>query len=183
MNENFPVRPESTLKGPALARGRRVAFRRQHTAGQEFSGPGPSASAGLGLLVLGRFRVEAAETPLQARDWAWFGHSTHCGGILGPIFLLFGLRLTPASSASLLLILRGMFTALIACIALREHFHARIGIGMAPISAGAAVLAWQGELSFGKAEGPLPIVLACMAWAADNNFTQNVAQGDPVKIS
>lgn len=139
--------------------------------------------SGIGLFVYRQFRGDAAEAALSTIDWLWFAPAILCGGILGPVFLLFGLRLTAASTASLLLILEGVFTALIAWIAFREHFHARIGLGMAAISLGAAVLAWQGELSFGNAIGPLLIVLACLAWAADNNFTRNVALNDPVQIA
>lgn len=139
--------------------------------------------SGLGLAIYSRFRGDVGEAALGAKDWLWFAPAILCGGILGPVFLLFGLRLTSASTASLLLILEGVFTALVAWIAFREHFHIRIGIGMVAITVGAVVLAWQGGLSFGDAVGPLLIVLACLAWAADNNFTRKVALGDPVQIA
>ncbi len=52
---------------------------------------------------------------------------------------MLGLAATPASTASLLLNLEGVFTALIACFVFRENFDRRIAIGMALIVAGGAL--------------------------------------------
>ena len=51
-----------------------------------------------------------------------------------------GLARTPASSASLLLNLEGVFTALIAWFVFRENFDRRIALGMLVIVAGGVVL-------------------------------------------
>lgn len=139
--------------------------------------------SGLGLFIYSQFRRQATDVALSAKDWLWFAPAIVCGGIFGPVFLLLGLQMTSASSASLLLVLEGVFSALIAWIAFREHFHVRIGFGMLAITIGAVVLAWQGEFTIDNATGPLLIVLACLAWAADNNFTRKVALSDPVQIA
>lgn len=191
MKEHDTPREAVSLKGPAFALVSALLFGASTPLVKSILGnihPLMLASilylgSGLGLFVYSRFRREAAETALGAKDWLWFAPAILCGGILGPIFLLVGLQMTSASSASLLLILEGVFTALIAWIAFREQFHIRIGIGMAAITIGAAVLVWQGQFSPGNAVGPLLIVLACLAWAADNNFTRKVALSDPVQIA
>jgi drug/metabolite transporter (DMT)-like permease len=94
-----------------------------------------------------------------------------------------GLRLTPASSASLLLNLEGVFTALLAWFVFRENFDARIAWGMALISLGAAVLSWTGKPVAGVPWGALAVAGACLAWALDNNLTRNVSAADPVQIA
>jgi len=61
---------------------------------------------------------------------------TVAGGILGPVFLMYGLSVTHASTASLLLNLEGVLTAGIAWVVFKEHFDRRIVIGMACIVVG-----------------------------------------------
>ena len=65
------------------------------------------------------------------------------------MLLLFGLRLTPASSVSLLLNLEGVFTALLAWVVFQENFDKRIAFGMAFISIGAVALSWMSRPEFG----------------------------------
>jgi drug/metabolite transporter (DMT)-like permease len=105
------------------------------------------------------------------------------GGITGPILLMTGLSLTPASSASLLLNLEGVFTALLAWFVFHENVDRRIALGMASIVAGALVLSWQGGFALSGILGPSLIVAASLAWAIDNNLTRMVALTDPVQIA
>src|SRR5215217_484090 len=71
--------------------------------------------SGVGLAVawLGRRRAPR-EAQLTARDAPWLAGAITFGGVVGPVLLLLGLSRTPASSASLLLNLEGVFTALLA---------------------------------------------------------------------
>src|SRR5690349_6506663 len=57
---------------------------------------------------------KSTEASLERKDLPWLASAILAGGILGPILLLIGLRVTPASSAALLLNLEGVFTALLA---------------------------------------------------------------------
>ncbi len=142
--------------------------------------------SGIGLSaakILSRLRTSTQATPLTRQDLPWITAAIACGGVLGPVLLLFGLRLTPASSASLLLNLEGVFTALLAWFVFRENFDKRIALGMAFISIGAFALSWMGRPQFGPPWGSLAIAGACLAWAADNNFTRRVSGSDPVSIS
>ena len=86
------------------------------------------------------------------------------GGIIGPILLMVGLARTEAATASLLLTLEGVATALMAWFIFHENFDRRVAIGMACLIAGAAVLAWSGEPTLSGLLGPLTIVGACVAW-------------------
>jgi drug/metabolite transporter (DMT)-like permease len=54
---------------------------------------------------------------------------------------------------------------------------------MAAIVAGATVLAWPGEASFGAAWPALAVLGACFAWALDNNLTRKVSLADATWIA
>jgi drug/metabolite transporter (DMT)-like permease len=140
---------------------------------------------GLGLFWLFRWRGrgDAVEAPVARHDLPWLAGAIIFGGVLAPVLLLTGLARTPASTASLLLNLEGVFTALLAWIVFRENVDRRIFIGMAAIVAGGAMLAWPGHLTLAGATGPVLVAAACLAWAIDNNLTQRVSAGDPVQIA
>ena len=120
---------------------------------------------------------------MRAKDLPWLGSAIVSGGIIGPILLLIGLRLTPASSASLLLNLESVLTATSAWFIFKENFDLRIALGMAAIIAGGAVLSWAGKPEVGIPWGPILITGACLAWAIDNNLTRNVSSSDPIQIA
>ena len=143
------------------------------------------AGSGIGLaVVLGlRPQLRSSGARLTARDTPWLGGAILFGGVLGPVLLLVGLSHSPASNASLLLNLEGVFTASIAWIVFRENVDRRIALGMLAIVAGSALVSWQGRLAWSGFAGPLAIAAACACWAIDNNLTQKVAGGNPVQIA
>jgi len=144
------------------------------------------SGAGFGLLLVhlaGRGFRGLAEAKLSRRELPWLAASVVSGGVAGPVLLLAGLTRTGAATASLLLTLEGVLTALLAWFVFRENFDRRIAIGMLSIVAGAIVLSWQPEAAFGDLLGPAAIVGACLAWALDNNFTRKVSLSDPVQIA
>jgi drug/metabolite transporter (DMT)-like permease len=113
----------------------------------------------------------------------WLAAAIVFGGLLGPLLLMIGLTRTPASGASLLLNLEGVFTALLAWFVFRENFDRRIALGMLSIVVGGLALSWEGRLSWGGLAGPLAVAGACLCWGIDNNLTQKVSAGDPVQIA
>jgi drug/metabolite transporter (DMT)-like permease len=142
--------------------------------------------SGLGLAALRAFRSgrqPRAEAALSRRDAPWLGGAIVFGGVAGPLLLMAGLARTDAASASLLLTLEGAATALIAWFVFHEGINRRVASGMALIVAGAAVLAWQGEVRLAGFLGPTAIVGACIAWGIDNNLTRKVALADPLEIA
>src|SRR6185436_8496731 len=98
------------------------------------------AGSGVGLGVFVFLRGGAARIPRA--DIRWLAGAIVSGGVIGPVLLMLGLASTSAASASLLLNLEGVFTALLAWFALRENFDARIALGMALIVGGGALLAF-----------------------------------------
>lgn len=141
------------------------------------------SGAGLLLVWLGRRGGTRREAALSLRDVPWLAGAIASGGVLGPLLLMYGLLHAPASSASLLLNLEGVFTTLIAWTVFREHVPFRIVVGMIAIVAGGAVLSWEGHVAWGSIWGPLAVTGACLCWAIDNNLTQRVSASDPVQIA
>jgi drug/metabolite transporter (DMT)-like permease len=135
------------------------------------------------LLLLARKQTGPREAALKRTDGPWLAGAILTGGVVGPLLLMWGLAQTPASSASLLLNLEGVFTALLAWFVFKENFDARIAWGMALIAAGGICLSWMGRPTVGVPWGSLAIVGACFAWAVDNNLTRKVSASDPVKIA
>jgi drug/metabolite transporter (DMT)-like permease len=116
---------------------------------------------------------------LPARgDWPWLGGAILCGGVAGPVLLMYGLSAMPASGASLLLNTEGVFTALLAWFVFRESFDRRIALGMASIVAGAVVLSWPEAVRSAVWWPTLAVLAACLAWALDNNLTRKVSLTD-----
>jgi drug/metabolite transporter (DMT)-like permease len=144
------------------------------------------AGSGVGLAVVSlvqRGRSHRTEAPLTRSDAPWLVAAIFFGGVVGPVLLMFGLVKTPASSASLLLNLEGVFTVTIAWFVFRENVDRRIALGMMAIVAGGVALSWEGRAELGGIGWPLAIAGACLCWAIDNNLTQKVSGADPVRIA
>src|SRR5437870_723420 len=94
--------------------------------------------SGVGLtawIVLRRYMRTQPGSQLAARDWPWLAGAIACGGILGPALLMSGLLTTEGSTASLLVNLEAVLTALIAWVVFRENVDRRVFLGMAAIVA------------------------------------------------
>jgi drug/metabolite transporter (DMT)-like permease len=144
--------------------------------------------AGVGIGIVRRTaktwitETSGAEEPLRWHDLPWLAGAILAGGVVGPVLLMLGLARTSAASASLLLTLEGVATALIAWFVFKENFDRRILAGMACLVAGAGVLSWTGQPTLNGLWGPLAIAGACLAWGIDNNLTRNVSLADPLQI-
>jgi drug/metabolite transporter (DMT)-like permease len=145
--------------------------------------------SGIGLLacfiVRAIFHRKAKRTsvPLRAQDAPWLLAAIAVGGIAGPVLLMIGLSLIQASSASLLLNMEGVLTALLAWFVFRENFDRRIFLGMVLIVAAGILLSWDQVPALGIPWGALAIIGACLCWAIDNNLTRKVSGSDPLQIA
>lgn len=139
--------------------------------------------SGIGLGVVRLLRDRAWRPPPLARgEWLWLLGAIGFGGVLGPLLLMLGLARTSAASASLLLNLEAVLTALLAWVVFRENTNRRVMLGMALIVTGAALLTGRGAA---HPAGPsaLLIALACLCWALDNNLTRKVSASDAVFLA
>jgi drug/metabolite transporter (DMT)-like permease len=145
---------------------------------------------GLGALLIIRtiIRRGAAERViLPVSDLPWLAGAILTGGIAGPILLMTGLNVTPASTASLLLNLESALTAMLAWFVFREQFDRRIFIGMVLIVFAGMLLSWEQSTPSGQASaipwGAICIAAACLCWAIDNNLTRKISASDAVQIA
>lgn len=142
--------------------------------------------SGVGLIAVRLWRDKGwSRTGLKPGEWPWLAGAILFGGVLGPVALMFGLKQTAGSTASLLLNLEAVLTALLAWFAFKENADRRVVAGMLAIVVGGVILSWPGQ---GAAQawfdwGAGLIVLACLGWAIDNNLTRNVSASDVLFIA
>lgn len=141
--------------------------------------------SGVGLILTRLIKDRGwRHSALGKGDWLWLVGAISFGGILGPILLMLGLRQTSAATASLLLNLEAVLTALLAWIVFKENTAYRIVLGMLLIVAGGILLSWtHSEIGQQSMFGPVAIAGACLCWAIDNNLTRKISAGDPFFIA
>lgn len=152
----------------------------QLLAGTLYLGSGAGLLAAWSMRHRLRFPEEA---PLRRRDVPTMAAIVLFGGVLGPLLLMLGLVRTPASSASLLLNLEGVFTLAGAWLVYRENVDLRVGIGAVAVVAGAVLLSLPRGEAAGFGAGSVLVIGACLAWAIDNNLTRRISGSDPVQIA
>jgi len=141
--------------------------------------------SGIGLTLVRLIRDRGWQSSgLVRAEWPWLLGAIFFGGVLGPVALLFGLTSTSGSTASLLLNLEAVLTAVIAWVVFRENADRRIVFGMLLIVAGGIVLSWSGGGGQSTGwTGPIAVALACLCWAIDNNLTRKVSASDALFIA
>lgn len=142
--------------------------------------------SGLGLLAARGLRDRGWQpSGLRPGEWPWLLGAIGFGGVLGPVALMLGLQHTSGTTASLLLNLEAVLTALLAWVAFKENADRRIVAGMLAIVTGGVLLSWHaGQVQeAGSLWGPWLIVLACLCWAIDNNLTRKVSASDALFIA
>jgi len=140
--------------------------------------------SGLGLMIFRLLRDRGWRgVRLSASEWLWLGGSIVVGGVLGPVLLMTGLTMTDGATASLLLNLEAVFTALLAWMVFKENAGARIVIGMLLIVAGGVVLLWPAGTEARSFAGAVWVAAACLCWGIDNNLTRKVSANDAVFLA
>lgn len=143
------------------------------------------SGAGLSIVLVARAIVRGQASIVRPRraDLLWLLGAIAFGGAIGPYLLMYGLQWADSASASLILNLEGVFTALLAWFAFKENFDRRIAAGMALIVAGGVVLSTGAAFRAAGILGPLAIAGACLAWAIDNNLTRKVSINDAMLVA
>lgn len=141
--------------------------------------------SGVGLAIVRCIRDRGWQrTGLTARDWPWLIGAIVFGGVLAPMALMYGLTRTTGATASLMLNLESVLTAVLAWVVFKENADRRIVIGMIAIVVGGIVLSWpQGTATAQDWAGPLAVAFACLCWAIDNNLTRKVSASDALFIA
>ena len=105
------------------------------------------------------------------------------GAVIGPVALAWGLQRTSGTSASLMLTLEALFTAVLAWRLYRETMDRRVWTAMALLLAGAIVLVLDQQRGGGlQLWGLLAVAVATAAWGVDNTLSRGLAERDPSQV-
>jgi len=141
------------------------------------------SGTGISLVKLTqRIRSKDVEAGIKRADIKWLAGAIISGGILAPIVLMISLQNTPASTASLLLNFEGVGTTLIALLLFKEAIGRRAWTAIIVITLASIFLSTNFKSGFGLSLGALGIILSCVLWGVDNNFTRNISGKDPLAI-
>jgi drug/metabolite transporter (DMT)-like permease len=102
--------------------------------------------------------------------------------IAAPICLMFGLRSTSATNASLLNNFEIVATALIALMVFKETISLRLWFGILFVTASCVLLSFEDVSSLQFSSGSLLILAACICWGLENNCTRKISSKDPMEI-
>jgi len=123
------------------------------------------------------------EAALRRADLARLGLMAVFGAAVGPVMLAWGLQHTSGTSASLMLALEALFTALLARLLYHEVMDRRVWTAMALLTAGGMVLvldrSWSGGVQM---LGLLAVLAATLSWGVDNTLSRGLAERDPGQV-
>ena len=142
-----------------------------------------AGAAAVGLLSRQRIDREAR---LQRSDLTRLLAMAGFGAVVGPVALAWGLQHTSGTSASLMLTLEALFTAVLAWRLYHETLDGRVWTAMALLLAGGMVLVLDQGLKTGSGGaqlwGLLAVLLATAAWGVDNTLSRALAERDPGQV-
>jgi drug/metabolite transporter (DMT)-like permease len=105
------------------------------------------------------------------------------GAAIAPVALTWGLQRTSATSASLMLTLEALFTALLAWMLYREVMDRRVWTALLLMLAGGIVLVVDvGTRGIVAASGIAAVFVATAAWGVDNALSRGLAERDPGQV-
>lgn len=152
------------------------------------SGLGPFTTAALlytGACAVGALTLKPTgrEARLRRTDFPRLIAMAVAGAAVGPVALAWGLQLTSGTSASLMLALEALFTALLAWRLYGETMDRRVWGAMVLLMLGGMALVWDQGLQGGvQLIGLLAVLLATMAWGVDNTLSRGLAERDPGQV-
>lgn len=138
-----------------------------------------------GAAMLGALLRRPAEREAQVRrsDLPRLLAMAAFGAVVGPVALAWGLQHTSGTSATLMLALEAVFTALLARLLYHESMGRRVWIAMLLLLAGGLLLILDRSAA-GQAQflGLLAVLLATASWGIDNTLSRDVAERDPAQV-
>ena len=177
------------LRGGVIALLAAVLFGVSTPLVQRFgAGIGSFSTAALlyaGAALIGALlrRPVEREARVQRSDAARIVAMALFGAGIGPVALAWGLQRTSGASASLMLTLEAVFTALLARLWYHETMDRRVVLAMTLLTAGGMVLVLdRAEAGASQAAGLLAVLAATAAWGVDNTLSRTVAERDPGQV-
>lgn len=139
-----------------------------------------AGAAAAGLLL--RQRIER-EARVVRGDVPRLLAMAAAGAVVGPVALAWGLQRTSGTSASLMLTLEALFTAVLAWRLYRETMGRRVWAAMLLLLAGGILLVLdQAHDGGARLWGLLAVLVATAAWGLDNTLSRTLAERDPGQV-
>ena len=139
--------------------------------------------AGAALIGALLRRPVESEARVQRRDAPRLALMAIFGAVIGPVALAWGLQRTSGASASLMLTLEAVFTAVLARLMYHETLDRRVVLAMVLLTSGGMLLvADRAEGGASQMLGLLAVLAATAAWGVDNTLSRGVAQRDPGQV-
>ncbi|MDP2017350.1 MAG: DMT family transporter [Hydrogenophaga sp.] len=139
--------------------------------------------AGAALVALLLRQPTQREAQLRRTDLPRLLAMAASGAVIGPVALAWGLQRTSGSSASLMLTLEAVFTAVLAWRWFGETMDRRVvGAVLLLLAGGALLVVEQGLAGQVQMLGLLAVALATAAWGVDNTLSRGVADRDPGQV-
>lgn len=139
-----------------------------------------AGAALIGALLRRPLEREARVQLSDAPRLAWMALF---GAVIGPVALAWGLQRTSAASASLMLTLEAVFTALLARLWYHETLDRRVTLAMTLLTLGGMALVLdRAEGGSSQMLGLLAVMAATAAWGVDNTLSRAVANRDPGQV-
>ena len=177
------------LRGGGLALAAAVLFGISTPLVQRIgAGIGSLATAALlyaGAALIGAFlrRSNEQEARVQRRDGPRLALMALFGAGIGPVALAWGLQHTSGTSASLMLTLEAVFTAVLARLWYRETLDRRVTLAMAMLTLGGAALVLdRAGAGSSQVVGLVAVMAATAAWGVDNTVSRALAERDPGQV-
>lgn len=139
--------------------------------------------AGAALLAAALRRQPDREARVRRSDLPRLLAMAGFGAVAGPVALAWGLQHTSGTSASLMLSLEAVFTAVLARWLYHESMDRRVWTAVLLLLAGSIVLVLdRGAAGQAQVLGLLAVLLATAAWGVDNTLSRGVAERDPGQV-
>ena len=141
--------------------------------------------AGIGMALMGLARIKTGHGKKEVhltKKYLPYTVGMVVLDIAAPIFLMISLNRTTAANASLLNNFEIVATSLIALLIFKEKIGKRLWIAIELITISSILLSVEDAGSFQFSIGSLFVLLACVCWGLENNFTRSLSHSDPLEI-
>ncbi len=138
-----------------------------------------------GAALVGAFsrRPKGMEARVRRSDAGLLLAMAIFGAVIGPVALAWGLQCTSGASASLMLTLEALFTAILAWRLYGESMGRRVWLAMLLLLAGGMALVLDQGMAGGvQLMGLLVVMLATAAWGVDKTLSRALAERDPSQV-
>lgn len=141
--------------------------------------------AGIGMATIDLFRHKTGKVKMEMRLTTKEIPVTIgmvVVNIAAAIFLMIGINMTTSANASLLSNLEIVATSLIAFFIFKEEIHKKLWLAIAFITVSSIILSVEDVSSFSFSLGSVFILIACICWGLENNFTRVLSVKDPLQV-